>query len=193
MSDTFWQRGYYLAHQLVRPDQLTMLAKAMDLTQQDGRMIDQSYTHATDALGAYNPSLGGLLLRHCKALIEEIIDRDLLENYAYWRLYREGSALLPHTDRPGCEITATITIETAPGGEDWPIMVQDLEGDTRAIAIPPGAGLLFRGDVLQHWRDPLAGAWQKQLFLHYVLKDGEFAEFANDGRRGDHVSRRLPL
>lgn len=188
VSETFWRRGYLLVEDLVKPEQLTLMARAMDLSHQGGQLVDQSASSATEALGAYNPVLGDMLLRHCRARLGSLIGYDLVESYSYWRLYREGSELRPHKDRDACEISATITIETAPGAKPWPITLIDLEGETTDIVIPPGAGLLFRGSLLQHWREPLTGPWHKQIFLHYVRKDGPYSDYAFDRRREESAA-----
>lgn len=190
MSEIFWQRGYLLVEDLVRPEQLTLMARAMDLSHEVGQLVDQSASSATEALGAYSPVLGDMLLRHCRAPIGTIIGQDLVESYSYWRLYLQGSALRPHKDREACEISATITIETAPGADAWPITLVDLEGETANIVIPPGAGLLFRGNLMQHWRDPLTAPWHKQIFLHYVRKDGPYADHAFDRRAAETSARK---
>ena len=178
----FWRRGYILVEDLVRPEQLTLMARAMDLNHQGGQLVDQSASSATEALGAYSPVLGDMLLRHCRAPIGTIVGRDLVESYSYWRLYLEGSALRPHKDREACEISATITIETAPGAKPWPITLIDLQGEIADIVIPAGAGLLFRGNLMQHWREPLTAPSHKQIFLHYVRKDGPYSDYAFDRR-----------
>lgn len=47
--------------------------------------------------------------------------------------------------------------------------------------VPPGDAVVFRGDEMFHWRYPyIEGAWQVQLFLHYVDANGPHAEWKFD-------------
>jgi len=38
----------------------------------------------------------------------------------------------------------------------------------------PGDMLIYRGDVVEHWREPLWGNNHAQVFLHYNEKDGKY-------------------
>lgn len=47
--------------------------------------------------------------------------------------------------------------------------------------VPVGDAVVFRGDEIFHWRDKyVEGAWQVQLFLHYVDANGPHAEWKYD-------------
>jgi hypothetical protein len=41
------------------------------------------------------------------------------------------------------------------------------------IYLEPGDLLVYRGDKLHHWRDPLPSGYQSQVFLHYVEEGAE--------------------
>jgi hypothetical protein len=43
---------------------------------------------------------------------------------------------------------------------------------------------VYQGCRIPHWREPFAGERQYQVFLHYVIEDGERADHAFDGRDG---------
>ena len=46
-----------------------------------------------------------------------------------------------------------------------------------------GDAVVFKGRELFHWREPyIEGAWQVQIFLHYVNADGPFKDLKYDGR-----------
>jgi hypothetical protein len=184
-TEAFWRRGYHVFDDLANASQLAMLSRGMDVAETRGKLVDQTYSIASDAVGAYSPVPGEIMLRHCRSRIGAVMGRDLIENYAYWRRYHRGSVLRSHKDRAGCEITVTMTIDAPPEGPTWPIMLTDFEGNTIAVELPPGAGVMFLGSQLEHWREPLEAEWQKQLFLHYVVKDGEFADYAFDRRGAD--------
>jgi predicted 2-oxoglutarate/Fe(II)-dependent dioxygenase YbiX len=102
--------------------------------------------------------------------------------YAYARLYAPGEELVIHTDRPACEISATLTLGF--DGDVWPIFMGDAGGaNASKIEMAVGDAVLYRGMDKHHWREPYKeGQWQAQVFLHYVDADGPHAEWKYDKR-----------
>jgi len=108
--------------------------------------------------------------------------KKLYPTYAYARLYAPGEELKIHTDRPSCEISATLTLGFE--GDPWPIYMGD-EGGANAskIMMDVGDAVLYRGCDKHHWREPYKeGKWQAQVFLHYVDANGPHAEWKYDKR-----------
>ena len=135
---------------------------------------------ALNAWGRYADSMGEVILAQSRPAIEAATGLVLFPAYSYLRIYCEGAVLARHTDRPSCEISVTLTL----GGDlssGWPIWVE-AQGETRAIALPPGDALVYRGALLPHWRERFEGRCWVQLFLHYVRRDGAFADCRFDGR-----------
>jgi len=125
--------------------------------------------------------------------------KKLLPTYAYARLYSPSEELKIHTDRPSCEISATITLGFE--GEPWPIYMGDYakegvgrevttqQGDTKwltnesEIIMQAGDAVLYKGMDKVHWRNSYKeGKWQAQVFLHYVDANGPHAEWKYDKR-----------
>jgi predicted 2-oxoglutarate/Fe(II)-dependent dioxygenase YbiX len=126
----------------------------------------------------------------------------LFPTYAYARLYSPGEMLKVHTDRPSCEISATVTLGF--NGKVWPIFLADATDDNKKaekLKVPDehgkyrsvtnvskvkmeiGDAVLYRGMDKIHWRDKYKeGEWQAQVFLHYVDADGPHAEWKYDKR-----------
>ncbi len=105
----------------------------------------------------------------------------LLPTYSYARVYRTGNDLVPHTDRPECEISVSITL----GYESdtlWPIYMGAPTADPRPIALDIGDVVVYRGIEVPHFRKPFAGTWHMQAFVHYVDAGGPNAERKFDGR-----------
>jgi hypothetical protein len=104
------------------------------------------------------------LLLKLQPRVEKETGIKLLPNYAYTRVYERGDELAKHTDRFSCEISTTINL----GGEPWPIYVKPI-GKTKGVKIDlkPGDMLIYRGDLLEHWRDFFNGENHAQVFLHY--------------------------
>ncbi len=175
---TFAETGYGFVRELL-PLATTRLCTAYAVANRD---LPDYYTPeaALNAWGRYADSMGEVLLAQSRPAIEEATGLLLFPAYSYLRIYCEGSALPKHTDQPSCEISVTLTL----GGDAsaaWPIWVET-RGEARAITLPPGDALVYRGALLPHWRERFEGRFWVQLFMHYVRRDGEFADCRFDGR-----------
>jgi hypothetical protein len=119
------------------------------------------------------------LLLTLKPIIEKQVGKELLSTYSYSRIYYKDSVLEKHRDRPSCEYSATIciSIDQAP----WDIFFSVNKKDV-CISLYPGDLIVYKGTELEHWREKYTGNEQIQAFLHYVDKNGEHSQFANDKR-----------
>ena len=108
---------------------------------------------------AYGDIAMETILVEIKPLMEKITNKNLFETYAYARIYKTGDVLHKHTDRFSCEISTTLNL----GGDPWPIYIEPgIE-----INLNPGDMLIYRGDLLEHWRNEFTGNNCAQVFLHY--------------------------
>jgi hypothetical protein len=186
----FDTRGYGVIEGLLDQAQVHMAALAIDVARRDGAMQDGP--EGTNAIQQYGPVLGEIYLRHCRARIEEVTGCPLIETYAFWRLYREGGALPKHRDRASCEVTVSIALGTEPDDHRWGFGLTDLQGETVSLALAPGSAIVIQGHRISHWRERLDAMQHKQLFLHYVHRDGAYAANAYDGRTHDPLGRKVP-
>jgi hypothetical protein len=107
---------------------------------------------------------------------EKVCGKRLYPTYSYARLYKPGEELKKHTDRPACEISATVTLGFE--GDVWSIYMAGNKVDMQV-----GDAVLYRGMDVKHWREKYTeGQWQAQVFLHYVDADGPHANQKYDGR-----------
>tara|TARA_Y100001970_G_scaffold254338_1_gene330004 strand:- start:892 stop:1449 length:558 start_codon:yes stop_codon:yes gene_type:complete len=114
-------------------------------------------------------------------IIGECIDKTLVPQYTYARIYNNGSVLERHTDRPECEYSVTLSL----GGsyeKSWPIWIKDYDGNDHCVDLDEGDILIYKGTKLEHWREKFEGDAQCQLFMHYVDAKGEFKDRVLDGR-----------
>ena len=130
-------------------------------------------------------------------LIENILEIDLLPTYYFDRFYYEGQELSRHTDRPSCEISATVQIST--NREDaWPIWFQLPDNTEKSVSMKDGDMVIYKGYDIEHWREPLQSKYGRmnkffnklkkkaddtyhhQIFLHYVNAQGPYVHFAYD-------------
>jgi predicted 2-oxoglutarate/Fe(II)-dependent dioxygenase YbiX len=184
-------------------------ANCVELTTELKRIVEQGGT-TKDPQCPLSEAVHGApvfdsLLEQLLPNFELASGKRLLPTYAYARLYRPGEELKIHTDRAACEISATITLGFEGGA--WPIFVGDYadegagrevvtqQGDTRwlvnesSFKMQPGDALLYRGMDKVHWREKyVEGAWQAQVFLHYVDADGPHASEKFDRRK--HLSHK---
>ena len=121
----------------------------------------------------YGSIHGDALISLLKPKLSDITGKRLIETYSYWRAYYKGGILEKHRDRPSCEYSATICVKK--GNKNWPIYFENLEGKEVEIEMQPGDLLVYKGDILTHWRDPYDGDRHVQIFVHYVDLDGSYA------------------
>ncbi|MDG2535112.1 hypothetical protein P6144_15740 [Sphingomonas sp. HITSZ_GF] len=121
--------------------------------------------------------------------------KDLLPTYSYLRIYREGDVCRVHCDRYSCEHSMSLTLDYS-DGVPWALEVDKdpqapsarvEEGfDTdRYASIPMAVGdaVLYRGVDHRHGRvTPNPNGWSAHLFLHWVDRNGPYAEHAFDGQ-----------
>lgn len=129
------------------------------------------------------------LLEILKSKVEKISGKKLFPTYSYYRVYTVGQELVPHKDRPSCEISVSICL----GGNlknDWPLYI-----GKDCVSMKPGEGVVYKGCDVMHWRHPLKeeGKHLSQLFLHYIDIDGPYyPEYKFDKRDSLRGWDRLP-
>jgi hypothetical protein len=124
----------------------------------------------------YADPLAETILMRVRKLVSEATGIESIQpTYSFVRLYEKGNYLAPHTDRPACQYSVTLPLmQTTP----WTIYA-----DGNAIDLEPGDVLLYKGEEVQHWRDPLESGYQIQAHLHYIdYSDPNYKEYIFDGR-----------
>lgn len=141
----------------------------------------------------YPPMLA--LLWGLTPAIAALVGRDLLPTYDYLRIYREGDVCRVHSDRHSCEHSLSLTLDYS-DGVVWPLEIgrtrrpeplarvdEDfIDEDHAALEMQPGDAVLYRGVHHRHGRrTPNPNGWSAHLFLHWVDRDGAYADHAFDG------------
>jgi hypothetical protein len=101
--------------------------------------------------------------------VSKLLGEEVLPTYTYARLYKNGSILERHRDRPACEISITLNLAK---DVDWPIYFQRPDNSELSVELNPGDAILYLGCQADHWRNKFEGKEHVQLFLHYVRADG---------------------
>ena len=126
----------------------------------------------------YSDPITESLLLFLKPKIEEVYDKELVPTYSYWRTYYKNQCLVPHRDRPSCEVSLTLTIDASDKNAIWGIYVDGTEYKPQI-----GEGVIYKGCEQEHWRNDLPYDWHRQVFLHYIEKDGaNYPEYVFDKR-----------
>jgi len=133
--------------------------------------VPNTYSHYSDI------AMETLLLA-VQPIMEKQTGIKLIPTYSYARIYKKGDILHRHKDRFSCEISTTLNL----GGDSWPIYIEPnikmgglVEGkgyvsnNTKGIKVnlKPGDMLVYRGNLLEHWREEFNGEDCAQVFLHY--------------------------
>jgi hypothetical protein len=142
--------------------------------------IDHRFDTATKFFYYADPLIEVLLESSCGA-IEEATNKKLIPTYSYVRAYKPGEKLISHVDREACEVTATINVVS--NGGISPIYTQYKDNVPEEHFLNPGDAVIYKGCEVKHWRNPLTeNQMTLQFMLHYVDKNGPYAEFAYDSR-----------
>ena len=143
-------------------------------------------------------------------IIETLTNFALVPTYSFSREYYDNSVLYAHIDRPSCEISATICIDQSTNNQQpWPIWIkndltsinnensifqlsQGLSYEDRMkhgctpVNLNPGDMMVYKGCNAIHWRDPLEGDLSRNIFIHFVNRNGyifkNFPKIENDFR-----------
>jgi len=140
-----------------------------------------TFVKTADSFFYADPLMESLMIVK-KDLIENITGKELLPTYSFWRMYTHGANLPKHSDRPSCEISATVNIY---GDQDWPIYM-----DGKSVILKPGDACIYLGMEVEHYRNEYDGDHQAQVFIHYVDKNGIYKEWNLDKR--NHFLERKP-
>lgn len=137
--------------------------------------------HIIGDFSKYGDPLFDTLLDLSTEKVSELVGFDLTPNYTYHRFYTTGTDLFRHIDRSACEVSITMClgydISNVDGNVypdyDWPMWVKCNDGTELPIHMKPGDMLIYRGDILEHWREPFIGLNHAQLFMHYNSKSAD--------------------
>ena len=106
------------------------------------------------------------LMLKIQPAMEKATGLKLYPNYTYARIYKPGDELKRHKDRFSCEISTTLNL----GGDKWPIYIEPSQKEGMkgvSVNLKPGDMLVYRGNILEHWREPFKGKDCAHVFLHY--------------------------
>lgn len=155
--------------------------------------------------GGHTTPMGVAMHRWLHKELAKRIDMGLHQTYSYTRKYERGAYLRAHTDRPACEVSATLCLGyQSDDGKPWKIWLDntknwvDIGTDFNAtqgipirrrknaicVDLEVGDLLLYQGPNVVHWRDTFIGDYSYHMFLHYFTAScsrlDNFGEFSID-------------
>ena len=161
------QNNYLHVPGFITDDEAQLLAK--EFKEHCKKFNIQGDPQAPDSHAMYNSlPFVRLLVKKVKH-VSELLGEDVLPTYTYARVYKNGSVLERHRDRPACEISFTINLEK---DTDWPIYFQRPDNSETSVELNPGDAVLYLGCQADHWRNKFEGKEHTQLFMHYVRSNG---------------------
>jgi len=157
--------------------QYALIDEVQNFTEEERIHAQVANSHSRYA----DPAMETVLL-HLQETMEKETGLSLFPTYSYYRVYRNGHSLAPHTDRPSCEISATVCFDYSYDKEkfSWPIYMAGKE-----VILNPGDVAIYKGCEVEHWRNKLEYSekvWQVQGFFHYVNANGPNKEWKFDKR-----------
>ena len=138
----------------------------------------------------YGDTLTESILLNYGQKVSELLNINLSPTYSYTRIYEKDDFLIPHLDRPSCEVSASCPI-TCSNNSPSKIFIsnykfdrtQDIyrnqtvveieaRGDYTEVELYPGDALFYNGCERYHWRRPLSDDYLVQFFMHFVETNG---------------------
>ncbi|WP_375282964.1 hypothetical protein [Marinicauda pacifica] len=149
---------------------------------------------------AYDYPAQATMLWSMTPWMQALTGKELLPAHSYFRVYRKGDICKLHLDRCAAEQSISLTLGYSDDIE-WPLWVSEqryedeVKKNVHGELLPAGQKLSFykvpmkAGDAVIykgmnhiHGRnDPNPNTWSAHLFLHWVDKNGSYAEHAFDG------------
>ena len=133
-------------------------------------------------------------------IMSQLVGRDLLPSYTYFRIYLKGDICRVHSDRPSSEFGLSMTLEYSDDqiwdlqlGKEridslYPLSYDFGTMDYASIEMGVGDAVLYQGSHYAHGRmQPNPNAWSAHLFLFFVDRNGPYSKHAFDEKQFDRV------
>ncbi|MDX1563198.1 MAG: SEC-C domain-containing protein [Gammaproteobacteria bacterium] len=184
VDDAAWRSAFEASHygvirQAISQDTVGIAARYMRMLYEHHQPL-LVFNERQQSYGAYGDPLGESILATVLPQICGLTGLELLPTYSYSRIYSKGGILDRHIDRPSCEVSGTLLIDS---DAEWPIYLE-VDGQAREVLLAPGDLMIYRGCDLPHWRDSCPCEFSAHVFLHFVEAGGPYAHLVYDERTG---------
>jgi hypothetical protein len=168
----FRRNGHVVVDHLIHPAQLAAVRRYYRELIAEGHVDLGDAQAMSRRYRAHDESLARVIHRGLTPFVAALAGAPMVPSYSFLASYQPGATLPRHRDRPQCAITVSLLIDYRPepdGPAPWAIKLDTGGRHATAIRLGLGAGLVFRGTELTHWRDRLPdGHHSTSLLLHYV-------------------------
>ena len=153
-------------------------------------IIRDTKNWVANSFNFYGDTLTESILLNYGQKVSELLNINLSPTYSYTRIYEKDDFLIPHLDRPSCEVSASCPI-TCSNNAPSKIFIsnykfdrtQDIyrkktvveieaRGDYTEVELYPGDAFFYNGCERYHWRRPLSDDYLVQFFMHFVETNG---------------------
>mgnify|MGYP003147688400 CR=1 FL=1 len=171
---------FLIQYFLLKKDSVTMMLNDNYIPKLDTDFGNYTDEQVPNTYSVYADHAAETLLIRLHPLMEKTLNKKLVLNYSYMRVYKKGDILHKHKDRFSCQYSTTIFI----GGDQWPIFLKvDEKSDPVQVDLEQGDMLIYEGRTMEHWRNSFLGNECIQVFLHYTdEKHPEAKKNQLDGR-----------
>jgi len=190
MDNKFKKNGYVVIRKVLTPQTIQLLKTEFYMLRKND-MISKGYPEDTKYISDdgqvknsfwwYGAYCFESLMVVLQKRIEDIIGKELYPCYTYARIMHKGADMAKHKDRPSCQYSGTICIDQDPDNE-YPIYIENYKGKVTSVVLQPGDMIVYNGTELNHWREEYKGKEHTQAFIHYVDKNGPYADYKFDKR-----------
>ena len=125
------------------------------------------------SLNCHGDASADAVLYLMREKLEQLTGFELLPTYSFVRIYAKGEKVGKHVDGPANQVSCTICI--ARDETEWPLKVS-FEGKEDSMIMNPGDAVIYRGHIVEHWREKFAGENQVQVIIGFVIKGGEYED-----------------
>jgi len=179
MNKQLLETNYLYIPNFITSRKAKSLSKKFKLDHEENNYQGDAQAPNSACVYGYDPA--NKLMHEKVKELSEIVGESLLPTYTYCRIYVKGEELVPHTDRPACELTVSVNLDA---DKVWPIYIHDADYNEQEIILNPGDAAVFLGCFMDHWRNKFDGEFCSQFFLHYVRENGCAANQADDKVNG---------
>jgi hypothetical protein len=183
--ELFKQNKYTVVKKALSEDAARLVGNSLIISEARDEMVPDDM-QVVGASCSYGLTIMESVLLQLHKTVEENTGLRLCPTYSFTRIYRAGDVLARHTDRPSCEISATLTLNYK-ADKLWPIGVKNLEGRDIDVSLDIGDLMIYRGCEVEHWRDAFEGDLWMQVFIHYIDMNGPFYPECAFDKRGDYI------
>lgn len=165
-----FQYGYAVVAGLIHPFHLGELRRYCRYLIRSGR-IQLGDGQSPRRYVAHNESVAQFFHWQLSTVVSTIVGEPVKPSYCYLASYQSGAMLPRHTDRPQCQFTVTVLVDSSPEpavASPWPLHLEISSNEIKVYQAI-GDGLVYRGCEIPHYRTTQpSGRTSTSIFFHYV-------------------------